>query len=95
MNYKKLLLELNFNVNSIGFEYWLKAIEIYNKNKNKYTFNMMILYSDIAKSFDTNYTKVERALRFAREKANKNIHIYFNYYGKITNKSILKLLSEV
>lgn len=39
MNYsslEELLLKLNFNVNSIGFRYWIDAIQLYKENYYKH-----------------------------------------------------------
>ena len=32
----KMLLQLQFNVTSIGFQYWITAIKLYQKNYYKY-----------------------------------------------------------
>lgn len=93
MTQYQLLLKLNFNVNSKGLEYWIKAIEIYKKNKYKSTFNMMILYEVVGSYFNTTGSRVERALRHSRLNATKNIQTYYKYNGKITNKTVLELMS--
>lgn len=90
---RDILLKLGFNVNSIGFDYWSYAIKLYNQYRGKYTFSMEILYQDIAKYFKTTRNRVERAMRTARFTATENIVKEFNYNGKITNLSCLKLLT--
>ena len=87
---KEILLKLKFNINSKGFDYWIQAIHLYT------TFNepikMTELYSSLAFDFMVqNESCIERAMRTASKQAYNEIHKYFNYNGKITNSSILKL----
>lgn len=88
------LLKLGFNVNSIGFDYWLYAITLYNKYIGKYTFSMNILYEDIANYFKSTRSRVERALRTSSIHAKENIKKIYKYNNKITNKTILILLTR-
>lgn len=86
---KKLLLKLQFNVNSKGFEYWIQAIHLYT------TFNEKIkiseLYEQLAFEFVTSWNVIERNMRTASKTAIESIKQYFEYNGKITNRTILKL----
>lgn len=86
---ENLLLELGFNINSKGFDYWLQAIELY-KNKR---YSMANLYEEIAEKNDTIYTRVERNLRTSSKTAKNNIKRKYNYNNKLNNRAILKLLS--
>lgn len=90
----KLLLQLRFNVNSIGFEYWITAIKQYRKNYYKYDNSIERIYRDVALYYNTTRNKVERSMRTARATATQDIQEKFNYYGKITNKSVLELLTH-
>ena len=86
---QEILLQLKFNLNSKGFDYWIQAIHLYT------TFNepikMTELYKQLAFEYITKETAIERAMRTASKQAYNNIHKYFNYDGKITNSVILKL----
>lgn len=86
---ENLLLELGFNINSKGFDYWLQIIKLYKNKKRK----LIDLYEILANTNDTTYTRVERCLRYASEKAKKNIRKKYNYNNKLNNRAILKLLS--
>lgn len=92
MEIKDMLLSLCFNLNSIGFEYWITAISI---NQNNYLKNSIEnVYEQVAKIHNTTRARVERAMRTARETATERIQEKYNYGLKLTNKSVLKLLSE-
>ena len=84
-----LLLELGFNINSKGFEYWKQAIELY-KNKK---YSMTDLYIELADKNSTGKGAVERCLRFSSETAKNSIKRKYNYNNKLNNRAILKLLS--
>lgn len=91
---EKGLLELGFNVSSIGFKYWVVAIIGYRRHKYKYDNTIESIYNDIALKFGTTRTRVERDMRTARATASNNIKEYFNYNMRITNKSVLSLLTS-
>ena len=94
MEIKEMLLSLSFNLNSIGFKYWITAISI-NQNTNNYLKNSIEnVYQQVAKVHNTTRNRVERAMRTARETATERIQEKYNYYLKLTNKSVLILLSE-
>ena len=87
------LKELGFNISSIGFNYWMLAVDLYNRNCDKYgIINITNIYEEIAEIYHTTKARVERAMRTARRTASENIVKEFNYNGKITNLSCLKLL---
>lgn len=90
----KILLALKFNVNSLGFRYWIYAISQYRKYYFKYDNKIERVYSEVAKFYGTTRNRVERAMRVARTPATEEIQNRFNYYGKITNKSVLELLTH-
>ena len=89
----KLLLKLQFNVTSIGFNYWITAINLYRTNYYKYNNTIEQVYHDVAKIHNTTRTRVERAMRTAKETATEQIQKQFNYYNKLTNKTVLELLT--
>ena len=89
----KLLLKLQFNVSSIGFQYWATAIMQYRKNYYKYNNIIEQVYYDVAKIHNTTRTRVERAMRTAKATATEQIQKQFNYYNKLTNKTVLELLT--
>ena len=90
----KLLLKLQFNVSSIGFHYWATAIMQYRKNYYKYNNTIELVYHDVAKIHNTTRTKVERAMRTAKATAIEEIQKQYNYYNKLTNKTVLELLTR-
>lgn len=87
---KRELLELNFNVNSIGLVYWLDAIR-YMKN-HVATWEMIDIYNYIAKKRESTYKNVERAMRYAIFPAKKNIQEKYHYYGRIKPETYLGLI---
>ena len=90
----KMLLQLQFNVSSIGFQYWATALIQYRKNYYKYNNTIGELYNDVAKIHNTTSARVERAMRTAKATATEKIQKQFNYYNKLTNKSIIELLTS-
>lgn len=91
---QRLLRELNFNVSSIGFNYWVLAIIDFRRNYYKFNNTMENVYDYLALQFNTTRTRVERAMRTARLKADADIKEHFNYNNKLTNKTVLVLLSQ-
>ena len=90
----KMLLQLQFNVSSIGFYYWITAIKQYRKNYFKYNNTIENVYHDVARIHNTTRTRVERAMRTAKATATEQIQKQFNYYNKLTNKTVLELLTR-
>lgn len=89
----KMLLQLQFNVTSIGFQYWITAIQQYRKNYYKYN-TIEQVYHDVAKIHNTTRTRVERSMRTAKAPATEQIQKQFNYYNRLTNKTVLELLTR-
>lgn len=89
----KLLLKLQFNLTSIGFQYWITAIIQYRNNYYKYN-TIEQVYYDVAKIHNTTRTRVERAMRTAKTTAKEHIQKQYNYYNKLTNKTVLELLTH-
>ena len=92
MENQEILKELEFNISSRGFNYWLIAIELYEKNKNYGIITIQNIYDEIADLYHTTARRVERCMRTARKNSDNNIKEQFNYKGKITNLVTLKLL---
>ena len=85
------LIELNFNVSSKGFKYWIILINDY-LNKNKYT-TLENIYNRIAKYYNTTRDRVERNIRTASKQALPTIREYYNYKNKrLSTKDILELI---
>lgn len=84
------LLDLNFNITSKGFNYWIDAIKINIKDKNK----MQSIYYIIAKKYNTSWTSIERAMRHSKEKAINCLLEKYKYKGNMTNKTILELITN-
>ena len=87
---KNELLELNFNVDSIGIVYWIDAIKII-KN-NPLIWDMRDIYEKVAKKNITTSSKVERGMRTAITPAKENIQKKYGYYNKIKNQTFLDLI---
>lgn len=90
MKYKRLLITLNFKVGTVGFRYWVNALEFYNSN-----LNMMEIYKKIAAQNNVSISIVEMAMRKSKESAKMNIRKRYNYSGKLSNSAVLYLLKEV
>lgn len=90
----KLLLKLQFNVSSMGFNYWITAIMQYRKNFYKYNNIIEQVYVDVAERHKTTRDRVERSMRTARATATEQIQKQYNYYNKLTNKTVLELLTR-
>lgn len=88
---QKYLLQLGFNINSIGFDFWLTAIRIYLKNRQ---ISIMTLYNEIAKITNKKSSQVERAMRTSSENAKEKIKELYQYDGKLNNRTILNLLTN-
>lgn len=88
---REKLIELNFNVSSKGFKYWILLIHEYQK-KNKYT-TIESIYNLIAKIYNTTRDRVERNIRTASKQALPTIREYYNYKNKrLSTKDILELI---
>ena len=93
-NIKNILLNLNFDFTYKGFKYWVTAIKyvILNRLNNKEAYlEMENIYNYVALKHKSTRSKVERCMRYANERLDKNKFIeMFNYHK---NKKITNLLS--
>ena len=93
MNKYNILDKLGMNCGLKGYIYWQKSIEIVLNNKdyilNK--FNMMLIYEKLANIFDSTPSKIERAMRYARQKI-YNLQEKMNVDYKIKNNNFLAYL---
>ena len=88
---REKLIELNFNLSSKGFEYWLILINEYIK-RNKCT-TIESIYNKIAKLYNTTRDRVERNIRTASSQALPTIREYYKYKNKrLSTKDILELI---
>lgn len=87
---KQELLELGFNVNSIGIAYWIEAIKCVRDNPKLW--DIMDIYEQVAKKCETTISKVERGMRTAILPAKENIQKKYNYYARIKNQTFLSLI---
>lgn len=87
---KKELLELNFNVDSIGIIYWIESIKFI--KENPLNWNMIDIYEYVAKIHNSTKSKIERGMRTAIEPAKENIQKKYGYYAKIRNQTFLDLI---
>lgn len=89
-----VLIELGIYPNLFGFDYICKAIEIINESTER----MKIvdgLYVDIAKQFNSQKNRVERAIRHAISKIDKSSDAWNEYLGikETTNSTFLYTLA--
>lgn len=98
-NIKKKLLKLGFNLSSLGFDYWIYAIEFKLDVIRKEEYKMEEIYRHIKIISEQGIegrtmNSIERALRVASSTAKDNIYKEYNIPTNIslTNKSILNLL---
>lgn len=82
----KILKEIDVCPNFLGFKYIVTAIKLM-INSDEY--KAVSIYKEISKKHRTTYSKVERAIRYARENSNIELSKYFETEHKITNSSFL------
>lgn len=87
---KQELLELKFNVDSVGILYWIEAIKFI--KKNPLVWDMTDIYENVAKIHNSTKYKVERLMRYAMLPAMENIQRKYRYYAKIKNQTFLDLI---
>lgn len=87
---KQELLELKFNVDSVGIIYWIEAIKFI--KKNPLVWDMTDIYENVAKIHNSTKYTVERLMRYAMAPARENIQRKYGYYGKIKNQTFLNLI---
>lgn len=83
-----VLLDLNITPNLNGFNYICDAIEIISEEK---AIRTCLLYEEVSKRNESTPTKVERAIRHAFSKIDKESENFKKYFGvkKLTNSSLL------
>ena len=88
---KEKLIELNFNVSSKGFDYWIILINEYIKKRRYVTLDS--IYNMIAKMDNTTRDRVERNIRTASSQALPIIREHYKYKNKrLSTKDILELM---
>lgn len=87
---KQELLELKFNVDSVGIFYWIEAIKFV--KENPLVWDMTDIYENVAKIHNATKYKVERLMRYAMLPAMENIQRKYGYYAKIKNQTFLDLI---
>ena len=88
---REKLIELNFNVSSKGFRYWIILINEYYISPRYKTLES--IYNLIAKIDNTTRDRVERNIRTASKQALPTIREYYNYKNKrLSTKDILELI---
>lgn len=88
---REKLIELNFNVSSKGFKYWIILVnEYYISHRFK---TLESIYNLIAKIDNTTRDRVERNIRTASKQALPTIREHYNYKNKrLSTKCILELI---
>lgn len=88
------LFELGITPDLTGFDYIRCAIEIILSSKDRVQI-VKGLYADIAKQFNTRSQLVERAIRYAFSKMDKESEVFIKYFGleKPTNSVLLYTLA--
>ncbi len=88
------LFELGIAPNLLGFDYICRAVEIIQNSKGRMK-NVGGLYADVAKEFNTTNKKVERAIRHAFSKIDKESEAFNKYLGisSMTNSALLYALT--
>ncbi len=87
---KQELLELKFNVDSVGIIYWIEAIKLI--KENPLLWDMEDIYNYVADAYNSTRARVERGMRTAIEPARENIQNKYGYYAKIKNQTFLDLI---
>jgi hypothetical protein len=89
-NIKKLLLDLNFNLDSFGSIYWLEVFEYLEDKPINTKFKEVLFY--VSSLHGITPHALESYLRRSVEPAEKLIQKKFRYYGKITCKTFMNLV---
>ena len=87
---KQELLELGFNVNSVGIMYWIEVIRYAKENPT--VWETYSIYEYIANMYNSTASRVERAMRVAITPAIENIQKKYKYYKKIKTSTFLSLI---
>lgn len=90
---KEKLIELNFNVSSKGFKYWILLVYNYIIYRGKRYSTLEMIYRDIASAYNTTRDRVERNIRTCSKQALPTIREHYNYKNKrLSTKDILELI---
>lgn len=90
---KNKLIELNFNISSKGFEYWIELVYYYNEYKGKRYMTLESIYQEIVKTHNTTRDRVERNIRTASKQALPTIREQYKYKNRrLSTKDILELI---
>lgn len=89
---ENVLLELGITPNLKGFEYICRAINYISVDR---TVKMCKVYEFVAADLDTTYQRVERAIRHAISKMDKDSEAWEKYIGikNTTNSAVLYTLA--
>lgn len=87
---KNEILELGFNVDSIGTIYWIEAIRYI--KKHPLWWDIYDIYEYIADKYEITVSQAERNFRTAIAPAKKNIQKKYNYSKPIRNSTFLHLI---
>lgn len=87
-----LLIELGIYPNLYGFAYICKAIEIISSSKER--MKIMWIYSEVAKEFNSNTARVERGIRHAFSRIDKDSEAWKRLgINETTNSAVLYTLA--
>ena len=84
------MLELKFNINSKGFDYWVDGIIYYHTIKKNC--KMMNIYRYIAYKYNTSITNVERVMRSSSEIIKEELEKKLGY--NISNKGLFAYMNS-
>ena len=85
------MLELKFNINSKGFNYWVDGIIFYHTFKNCKNCKIMTIYRYIADKYKTSVTNVERVMRSSSEIIKEELEKKLGY--SISNKGLFAYMN--
>lgn len=91
----KFLLEMKMKTSSLGFNYWLSAIDysVFKMFSNEYDMpRMNEIYSLIARKHNTSISCAEKAMRYAKEES--QYKIIFNIEHNLKNNDFLTLCTD-
>ena len=83
------MIELKFNINSRGFEYWVDGIIYYHNIKNC---TIMRIYIYIADKYNSSITNVERIMRSSSKIIKEELEKKLGY--SISNKGLFAYMNS-
>lgn len=87
---KRELLELNFDVDSIGVIYWIYAIRLIKKDTLEIETTQ--IYQELANRYNKSTRSIQRAMIKALEPAKENIKKKYKYDSEIKNQTFLNIM---